>query len=295
MKMEKIIVVAAAAALFGLPQYAAVAANTLAVAPGAAARVDFLMDSLEFNDIKPWPEINARSSGDVLSPSPVFDSTGFTIYGNEGQDTFTYKLPLVNTLRDTIYGNEGQDTFTHKPPAASTLQDTTYGNEGQNTLVAIWESSETKSISGEIWFHPLTDLAIESYSSEINSMSGGIWTIAIWQSSETKSISGEIWFHPLTDLAIESYSSEINSMSGGIWTNDGERKARGRQLLLTTYASLFFHLSLKFIRGWIPKTKLFSTNLFMTIPAFFLKESNKKEGNEKVDNYPSSRLAICLN
>jgi hypothetical protein len=38
-----------------------------------------------------------------------------------------------------------------------------------------------------------------------------------------------------------------------------------------------------FIRGWIPKTKLFSTNLFMTIPAFFLKESNKKEGNEKVD------------
>ena len=277
MKMEKTIVVAAyiaAAAVLGLSEYTATAAgygspafgqrsiidgelvvvaNTLAVAPGAAARVDFLKPPLEFNDIKPWPEINARSSGDVLSPSPVFDSTGFTIYGNEGQDSFTYKLPLVNTLRDTIYGNEGQDTFTHKPPAASTLQDTTYGNEGQNTLVAIWESSETKSISGEIWFHPLTD------------------------------------------LAIESYSSEINSMSGGIWTNDGERKARGRQLLLTTYASLFFHLSLKFIRGWIPKTKLFSTNLFMTIPAFFLKESNKKEGNEKVDNYPSSRLAICLN
>jgi hypothetical protein len=207
----------------------------------SGAGVYFPEPPLEFNDIKPWPETNARSSGDVLFPSPVFDSTGFTIYGNEGQDTFTYKLPLVNTLRDTIYGNEGQDTFTHKPPAASTLQDTTYGNEGQNTLVAIWESSETKSISGEIWFHPLTD------------------------------------------LAIESYSSEINSMSGGIWTNDGERKARGRQLLLTTYASLFFHLSLKFIRGWIPKTKLFSTNLFMTIPAFFLKESNKKEGNEKVD------------
>jgi hypothetical protein len=204
-----------------------------------------------------------------------------SISGGMGQDTFT--VESYSSEINSISGGMGQDTFTYELPLVNILRDTTYGNEGQNTLVAIWESSETKSISGEIWFHPLTDLAIESYSSEINSMSGGIWTIAIWQSSETKSISGEIWFHPLTDLAIESYSSEINSMSGGIWTNDGERKARGRQLLLTTYASLFFHLSLKFIRGWIPKTKLFSTNLFMTIPAFFLKESNKKEGNEKVD------------
>jgi hypothetical protein len=162
-----------------------------------------------------------------------------SISGGMGQDTFT--VESYSSEINSISGGMGQDTFTYELPLVNILRDTTYGNEGQNTLVAIWESSETKSISGEIWFHPLTD------------------------------------------LAIESYSSEINSMSSGIWTNDGERKARGRQLLLTTYASLFFHLSLKFIRGWIPKTKLFSTNLFMTIPAFFLKESNKKEGNEKVD------------
>ena len=155
MKMEKTIVAAAVIALLG---YQATCQ--------AAARVDFLEPPLGFNDIGPWPEISAWSSGDVLSPSPVFDSAGFAVCGNEGQDTFTCKLPLVNTLRDNIYGNEGQDTFTHKPPAASTLQDTTYGNEGQNTLVAIWESSETKSMGGEIWFRPLTGLAIESYSSE---------------------------------------------------------------------------------------------------------------------------------
>jgi hypothetical protein len=100
------------------------AAFMLASAPFAFIESGAFAD-IQFKDIR--LEINARSSGDVLFPPPVFDSMGFTMYGNEGQDSFLIK----NEAKDFLIGNEGQDTFLIENEAKDFL----IGNEGQDTFL----------------------------------------------------------------------------------------------------------------------------------------------------------------
>jgi hypothetical protein len=100
------------------------AAFMLASAPFAFIESVAFAD-IQFKDIR--LEINARSSGDVLFPTPVFDSMGFTMYGNEGQDSFLIK----NEAKDFLIGNEGQDTFLIENEAKDFL----IGNEGQDTFL----------------------------------------------------------------------------------------------------------------------------------------------------------------
>ncbi|CCH97071.1 calcium-binding protein [Microcystis aeruginosa] len=113
------------------------AAFMLASAPFAFIESVAFAD-IQFKDIR--LEINARSSGDVLFPPPVFDSMGFTMYGNDGQDSFL----IENEAKDFLIGNEGQDSFLIENEAKDFL----IGNEGQDTFLI---ENETKDflIGGE--------------------------------------------------------------------------------------------------------------------------------------------------
>jgi hypothetical protein len=115
------------------------AAFMLASAPFAFIESVAFAD-IQFKDIR--LEINARSSGDVLFPPPVFDSMGFTMYGNEGQDSFL----IENEAKDFLIGNEGQDTFLIE----NETKDFLIGGEGQDFLMMREDSTYSFLIENEV-------------------------------------------------------------------------------------------------------------------------------------------------
>ena len=266
------------------------AAFMLASAPFAFIESVAFAD-IQFKDIR--LETNARSSGDVLFPPPVFDSMGFTMYGNEGQDSFLIK----NEAKDFLIGNEGQDTFLIENEAKDFL----IGNEGQDTFLIENEAKdflmmrEDSTYSFLIENEAFVSFLIENEAKFVNPFQfkrlldhiishrkqdmieeareflirNKQLTLLAWQNTLTTLLA---WQNTLT---LVFSVAEINpiSISGQIWTDKVEGKVEVRQLLLTTYtiACTCIRQSLKFIRGLRSTTKSnLSSTCSNTILGFFL-------------------------
>jgi hypothetical protein len=271
------------------------AAFMLASAPFAFIESVAFAD-IQFKDIR--LEINARSSGDVLFPPPVFDSMGFTMYGNDGQDSFL----IENEAKDFLIGNEGQDTFLIENEAKDFL----IGNEGQDTFLIENEAKDFlmmredstysflieneafvsflieneakfvnpfqfKRLLDHIISHRKQDMIEEAREFLIRNkkMNKEQLTLLAWQNTLTTLLA---WQNTLT---LVFSVAEINpiSISGQIWTDKVEGKVEVRQLLLTTYtiACTCIRQSLKFIRGLRSTTKSnLSSTCSNTILGFFL-------------------------
>ncbi|MCA2652869.1 calcium-binding protein [Microcystis sp. M061S2] len=266
------------------------AAFMLASAPFAFIESVAFAD-IQFKDIR--LEINARSSGDVLFPPPVFDSMGFTMYGNEGQDSFLIK----NEAKDFLIGNEGQDTFLIENEAKDFL----IGNEGQDTFLIENEAKdflmmrEDSTYSFLIENEAFVSFLIENEAKFVNPFQFKRLLDHIISHRKQDMIEEAREFlirnKQLTLLALQNawttlmafqntltlvFSvAEINpiSISGQIWTDKVEGKVEERQLLLTTYtiACTCIRQSLKFIRGLRSTTKSnLSSTCSNTILGFFL-------------------------
>ena len=257
------------------------AAFMLASAPFAFIESVAFAD-IQFKDIR--LEINARSSGDVLFPPPVFDSMGFTMYGNEGQDSFLIK----NEAKDFLIGNEGQDTFLIENEAKDFLmmrEDSTYSfltysflieNEAFVSFLIENEAKfvnpfQFKRLLDHIISHRKQDMIEEAREFLIRNkkMNKEQLTLLAWQNTLTTLLA---WQNTLT---LVFSVAEINpiSISGQIWTDKVEGKVEVRQLLLTTYtiACTCIRQSLKFIRGLRSTTKSnLSSTCSNTILGFFL-------------------------
>jgi len=266
------------------------AAFMLASAPFAFIESGAFAD-IQFKDIR--LEINARSSGDVLFPPPVFDSMGFTMYGNDGQDSFL----IENEAKDFLIGNEGQDTFLIENEAKDFL----IGNEGQDTFLIENEAKdflmmrEDSTYSFLIENEAFVSFLIENEAKFVNPFQfkrlldhiishrkqdmieeareflirNKQLTLLAWQNTLTTLLA---WQNTLT---LVFSVAEINpiSISGQIWTDKVEGKVEVRQLLLTTYtiACTCIRQSLKFIRGLRSTTKSnLSSTCSNTILGFFL-------------------------
>ncbi len=271
------------------------AAFMLASAPFAFIESVAFAD-IQFKDIR--LEINARSSGDVLFPPPVFDSMGFTMYGNDGQDSFL----IENEAKDFLIGNEGQDTFLIE----NETKDFLIGNEGQDTFLIENEAKDFlmmredstysflieneafvsflieneakfvnpfqfKRLLDHIISHRKQDMIEEAREFLIRNkkMNKEQLTLLAWQNTLTTLLA---WQNTLT---LVFSVAEINpiSISGQIWTDKVEGKVEVRQLLLTTYtiACTCIRQSLKFIRGLRSTTKSnLSSTCSNTILGFFL-------------------------
>ena len=221
------------------------AAFMLASAPFAFIESVAFAD-IQFKDIR--LEINARSSGDVLFPPPVFDSMGFTMYGNEGQDSFLIK----NEAKDFLIGNEGQDTFLIENEAKDFLmmrEDSTYSFLIENEAF----------VSFLIEIEEAREFLIRNKQLTLLALQNTLTTLMALQNT----------------LTLVFSVAEINpiSISGQIWTDKVEGKVEVRQLLLTTYtiACTCIRQSLKFIRGLRSTTKSnLSSTCSNTILGFFL-------------------------
>jgi hypothetical protein len=266
------------------------AAFMLASAPFAFIESGAFAD-IQFKDIR--LEINARSSGDVLFPPPVFDSMGFTMYGNEGQDSFLIK----NEAKDFLIGNEGQDTFLIENEAKDFL----IGNEGQDTFLIENEAKdflmmrEDSTYSFLIENEAFVSFLIENEAKFVNPFQFKRLLDHIISHRKQDMIEEAREFlirnKQLTLLALQNTLTtlmalqntltlvfsvaEINpiSISGQIWTDKVEGKVEVRQLLLTTYtiACTCIRQSLKFIRGLRSTTKSnLSSTCSNTILGFFL-------------------------
>ncbi|MDB9544335.1 calcium-binding protein [Microcystis aeruginosa] len=266
------------------------AAFMLASAPFAFIESVAFAD-IQFKDIR--LEINARSSGDVLFPPPVFDSMGFTMYGNEGQDSFLIK----NEAKDFLIGNEGQDTFLIENEAKDFL----IGNEGQDTFLIENEAKdflmmrEDSTYSFLIENEAFVSFLIENEAKFVNPFQFKRLLDHIISHRKQDMIEEAREFlirnKQLTLLALQNTLTtlmalqntltlvfsvaEINpiSISGQIWTDKVEGKVEVRQLLLTTYtiACTCIRQSLKFIRGLRSTTKSnLSSTCSNTILGFFL-------------------------
>jgi hypothetical protein len=266
------------------------AAFMLASAPFAFTESVAFAD-IQFKDIR--LEINARSSGDVLFPPPVFDSMGFTMYGNEGQDSFLIK----NEAKDFLIGNEGQDTFLIENEAKDFL----IGNEGQDTFLIENEAKdflmmrEDSTYSFLIENEAFVSFLIENEAKFVNPFQFKRLLDHIISHRKQDMIEEAREFlirnKQLTLLALQNTLTtlmalqntltlvfsvaEINpiSISGQIWTDKVEGKVEVRQLLLTTYtiACTCIRQSLKFIRGLRSTTKSnLSSTCSNTILGFFL-------------------------
>jgi hypothetical protein len=271
------------------------AAFMLASAPFAFIESVAFAD-IQFKDIR--LEINARSSGDVLFPPPVFDSMGFTMYGNDGQDSFL----IENEAKDFLIGNEGQDTFLIE----NETKDFLIGGEGQDTFLIENEAKDFlmmredstysflieneafvsflieneakfvnpfqfKRLLDHIISHRKQDMIEEAREFLIRNkkMNKEQLTLLAWQNTLTTLLA---WQNTLT---LVFSVAEINpiSISGQIWTDKVEGKVEVRQLLLTTYtiACTCIRQSLKFIRGLRSTTKSnLSSTCSNTILGFFL-------------------------
>jgi len=266
------------------------AAFMLASAPFAFIESVAFAD-IQFKDIR--LEINARSSGDVLFPPPVFDSMGFTMYGNEGQDSFLIK----NEAKDFLIGNEGQDTFLIENEAKDFL----IGNEGQDTFLIENEAKdflmmrEDSTYSFLIENEAFVSFLIENEAKFVNPFQFKRLLDHIISHRKQDMIEEAREFlirnKQLTLLALQNTLTtlmalqntltlvfsvaEINpiSISGQIWTDKVEGKVEVRQLLLTTYtiACTCIRQSLKFIRGLRSTTKSnLSSTCSNTTLGFFL-------------------------
>jgi hypothetical protein len=266
------------------------AAFMLASAPFAFIESGAFAD-IQFKDIR--LEINARSSGDVLFPPPVFDSMGFTMYGNEGQDSFLIK----NEAKDFLIGNEGQDTFLIENEAKDFL----IGNEGQDTFLIENEAKdflmmrEDSTYSFLIENEAFVSFLIENEAKFVNPFQFKRLLDHIISHRKQDMIEEAREFlirnKQLTLLALQNTLTtlmalqntltlvfsvaEINpiSISGQIWTDKVEGKVEVRQLLLTTYtiACTCIRQSLKFIRGLRSTTKSnLSSTCSNTTLGFFL-------------------------
>ena len=256
------------------------AAFMLASAPFAFTESVAFAD-IQFKDIR--LEINARSSGDVLFPPPVFDSMGFTMYGNEGQDSFLIK----NEAKDFLIGNEGQDTFLIE----NETKDFLIGGEGQDFLMMREDSTYSFLIENEAF----VSFLIENEAKFVNPFQFKRLLDHIISHRKQDMIEEAREFlirnKQLTLLALQNTLTtlmalqntltlvfsvaEINpiSISGQIWTDKVEGKVEVRQLLLTTYtiACTCIRQSLKFIRGLRSTTKSnLSSTCSNTILGFFL-------------------------
>jgi hypothetical protein len=262
----------------------------LASAPFAFIESGAFAD-IQFKDIR--LEINARSSGDVLFPPPVFDSMGFTMYGNEGQDSFLIK----NEAKDFLIGNEGQDTFLIENEAKDFL----IGNEGQDTFLIENEAKdflmmrEDSTYSFLIENEAFVSFLIENEAKFVNPFQFKRLLDHIISHRKQDMIEEAREFlirnKQLTLLALQNTLTtlmalqntltlvfsvaEINpiSISGQIWTDKVEGKVEVRQLLLTTYtiACTCIRQSLKFIRGLRSTTKSnLSSTCSNTTLGFFL-------------------------
>jgi hypothetical protein len=271
------------------------AAFMLASAPFAFIESVAFAD-IQFKDIR--LEINARSSGDVLFPPPVFDSMGFTMYGNEGQDSFLIK----NEAKDFLIGNEGQDTFLIENEAKDFL----IGNEGQDTFLIENEAKDFLMMREDSTYSFLTysflieneafvSFLIENEAKFVNPFQFKRLLDHIISHRKQDMIEEAREFlirnKQLTLLALQNTLTtlmalqntltlvfsvaEINpiSISGQIWTDKVEGKVEVRQLLLTTYtiACTCIRQSLKFIRGLRSTTKSnLSSTCSNTTLGFFL-------------------------
>ena len=280
------------------------AAFMLASAPFAFTESVAFAD-IQFKDIR--LEINARSSGDVLFPPPVFDSMGFTMYGNEGQDSFLIK----NEAKDFLIGNEGQDTFLIENEAKDflmMLEDSTYSfltysysflienNEAKDFLMMREDSTYSfLTYSFLIENEAFVSFLIENEAKFVNPFQFKRLLDHIISHRKQDMIEEAREFlirnKQLTLLALQNTLTtlmalqntltlvfsvaEINpiSISGQIWTDKVEGKVEVRQLLLTTYtiACTCIRQSLKFIRGLRSTTKSnLSSTCSNTILGFFL-------------------------
>jgi hypothetical protein len=277
------------------------AAFMLASAPFAFIESGAFAD-IQFKDIR--LEINARSSGDVLFPPPVFDSMGFTMYGNEGQDTFL----IENEAKDFLIGNEGQDTFLIENEAKDflmMLEDSTYSfltytflieNEAKDFLMMREDSTYSfLTYSFLIENEAFVSFLIENEAKFVNPFQFKRLLDHIISHRKQDMIEEAREFlirnKQLTLLALQNTLTtlmalqntltlvfsvaEINpiSISGQIWTDKVEGKVEVRQLLLTTYtiACTCIRQSLKFIRGLRSTTKSnLSSTCSNTILGFFL-------------------------
>jgi hypothetical protein len=252
------------------------AAFMLASAPFAFIESGAFAD-IQFKDIR--LEINARSSGDVLFPPPVFDSMGFTMYGNEGQDSFLIK----NEAKDFLIGNEGQDTFLIENEAKDFLmmrEDSTYSfltysflieNEAFVSFLIENEAKfvnpfQFKRLLDHIISHRKQDMIEEAREFLIRNKQ---LTLLALQNTLTTLMALQ------NTLTLVFSVAEINpiSISGQIWTDKVEGKVEVRQLLLTTYtiACTCIRQSLKFIRGLRSTTKSnLSSTCSNTTLGFFL-------------------------
>jgi hypothetical protein len=280
------------------------AAFMLASAPFAFIESVAFAD-IQFKDIR--LEINARSSGDVLFPPPVFDSMGFTMYGNEGQDTFL----IENEAKDFLIGNEGQDTFLIENEAKDflmMLEDSTYSfltysysflienNEAKDFLMMREDSTYSfLTYSFLIENEAFVSFLIENEAKFVNPFQFKRLLDHIISHRKQDMIEEAREFlirnKQLTLLALQNTLTtlmalqntltlvfsvaEINpiSISGQIWTDKVEGKVEVRQLLLTTYtiACTCIRQSLKFIRGLRSTTKSnLSSTCSNTTLGFFL-------------------------
>ena len=280
------------------------AAFMLASAPFAFIESGAFAD-IQFKDIR--LEINARSSGDVLFPPPVFDSMGFTMYGNEGQDSFLIK----NEAKDFLIGNEGQDTFLIENEAKDflmMLEDSTYSfltysysflienNEAKDFLMMREDSTYSfLTYSFLIENEAFVSFLIENEAKFVNPFQFKRLLDHIISHRKQDMIEEAREFlirnKQLTLLALQNTLTtlmalqntltlvfsvaEINpiSISGQIWTDKVEGKVEVRQLLLTTYtiACTCIRQSLKFIRGLRSTTKSnLSSTCSNTTLGFFL-------------------------
>ena len=266
------------------------AAFMLASAPFAFIESVAFAD-IQFKDIR--LEINARSSGDVLFPPPVFDSMGFTMYGNDGQDSFL----IENEAKDFLIGNEGQDTFLIE----NETKDFLIGGEGQDTFLIENEAKdflmmrEDSTYSFLIENEAFVSFLIENEAKFVNPFQFKRLLDHIISHRKQDMIEEAREFlirnKQLTLLALQNTLTtlmalqntltlvfsvaEINpiSISGQIWTDKVEGKVEVRQLLLTTYtiACTCIRQSLKFIRGLRSTTKSnLSSTCSNTILGFFL-------------------------
>jgi hypothetical protein len=228
------------------------AAFMLASAPFAFTESVAFAD-IQFKDIR--LEINARSSGDVLFPPPVFDSMGFTMYGNEGQDTF-------------LIENEAKDFLMMR-------EDSTYSFLIENeAFVSFLIENEAKFVNpfqfkrllDHIISHRKQDMIEEAREFLIRNKQ---LTLLALQNTLTTLMALQ------NTLTLVFSVAEINpiSISGQIWTDKVEGKVEVRQLLLTTYtiACTCIRQSLKFIRGLRSTTKSnLSSTCSNTTLGFFL-------------------------
>ena len=232
------------------------AAFMLASAPFAFIESVAFAD-IQFKDIR--LEINARSSGDVLFPPPVFDSMGFTMYGNEGQDTF-------------LIENEAKDFLMMR-------EDSTYSFLIENeAFVSFLIENEAKFVNpfqfkrllDHIISHRKQDMIEEAREFLIRNKQ---LTLLALQNTLTTLMA----LQNTLNLVFSVAYTGINpiSISGQIWTDkvEGKKGVEVRQLLLTNYtiACTCIRQSLKFIRGLRSTTKSnLSSTCSNTILGFFL-------------------------